>query len=345
MKLFRSLVVAVCAIVAILLPFTGHAQAKPEKPKVSIAVGGKAAFYYLPLTIAERLGYFKDEGLEVEISDFDGGSKALQAVVGGSADVVSGAWENTIDQQPKGLQLQGFVLQGRYPMICVALAKARAASYKSPKDLKGLKIGVSAPGSSTNRMVLHLLAKDGLKGDDVSIIGVGTSAGVIAAITNGQVDAVSNLDPAIAMLENMGAVVLIADTRTAKGTEAVFGSADMPAGALYAPISFIQKNPNTVQALTNAMVRALLWLQKATPEQVAATVPPEYLLGNRDAYLSSYIRLKDAFPPEGSFTEAGAQNTLKYLAAFNPAIKPADIKLAQTFDNSYVQKALAKYKK
>jgi NitT/TauT family transport system substrate-binding protein len=342
MKLFRILV---AAALAAALPLGAFAQGKLEKSKVSVAVGGKAAFYYLPLTVAERLGYFKDEGLEVEISDFEGGSKALQAVVGGSADVVSGAWENTIDQQPKGLNLQGFVLQGRYPMITVGIAKAKAANYKSPKDLKGMKIGVSAPGSSTNRVVLHLLAKDGLKSDDVSIIGVGTSAGVIAAITGGQIDAVSNLDPAMAMLENMGAIVVIADTRTAKGTEAVFGSADMPAGALYAPISFIQKNPNTVQAMTNAMVRALLWLQKATPEQVVATVPPEYLLGNKDAYLASYNKLKDAFSPEGSFTETGAQNTLRYLAAFNPAIKPADIKLAQTFDNSYVQKALAKYKK
>src|SRR5450755_3832751 len=344
MQSFRNLIVAACALAAAALPFAAHAQGKPEKTKVSIAVGGKSGFYYLPLTIAERLGYFKDEGLDVEISDFDGGSKALQAVVGGSADVVSGAWENTIDQQPKGLQLQGFVLQGRYPMICLALAKSKAANYKSPKDLKGMKIGVSAPGSSTNRMVLHLLAKDGLKGDDVSIIGVGTSAGVIAAITGGQIDAVSNLDPAMAMLENMGAIVVIADTRTAKGTEAVFGSADMPAGALYAPISFIQKNPNTVQAMTNAMVRALLWLQKATPEQVVATVPPEYLLGNKDAYVASYNKLKAAFSPDGMFNEAGAQNTLKYLAAFNPAVKPAEIKLGQTFDNSYAQKALAKYK-
>ena len=345
MKLLRTLSFAVIAAVCLAVPLAAQAQGKIEKPKVSIAVGGKAAFYYLPLTIAERLGYFKDEGLDVEISDFDGGSKALQAVVGGSADVVSGAWENTIDQQPKGLQLQGFALQGRYPMIVVAIAKAKAANYKSPKDLKGMKIGVSAPGSSTNRVVLHLLAKDGLKGEDVAIIGVGTSSGVIAALTSGQVDAVSNLDPAMAMLENMGAVTVIADTRTAKGTEAVFGSADMPAAALYAPISFIQKNPNTVQALTNAMVRALLWLQKATPEQVVATVPPEYLLGNKDNYLASYMKLKDAYSPDGMFTEAGAQNTLKYLAAFNPAIKPADIKLGQTFDNSYAQKAVAKYKK
>ena len=100
-----------------------------------------------------------------------------------------------------------------------------------------------------------------------------------------------------------------------------------------------------MQALTNAIVRALLWLQKATPEQVLATVPPEYLLGNKDAYLASYNKVKAAFSPDGMFTEAGAQNTMKYLAAFNPAVKPAEIKLAQTFDNSYVQKALAKYRK
>ncbi|HKE40471.1 MAG TPA: ABC transporter substrate-binding protein [Casimicrobiaceae bacterium] len=340
-----SLRTLIVSVLVALLPLSAFAQGKPEKTKVSIAVGGKAAFYYLPLTIAERLGYFKDEGLDVEISDFEGGSKALQAVVGGSADVVSGAWENTIDQQPKGLQLQGFALEGRYPMICLALSKAKAASYKSPKDLKGMKIGVSAPGSSTNRMVLRILAKEGLKADDVSIIGVGTGAGVIAAMTSGQIDAVSNLDPMIAKLEKMGAVVLIADTRTAKGTEEVFGSADMPAGALYAPISFIQKNPNTVQALTNAMVRALLWIQKATPDDVVKTVPPEYLLGDKDVYIASFVKLKDAYSPDGMFTEAGAENTLKYLAAFNPAIKPADIKLAQTFDNSYAKKALAKYKK
>ena len=117
----------------------------------------------------------------------------------------------------------------------------------------------------------------------------------------------------------------------------MFGSADMPAAALYAPIDFIKKNPNTVQALTNAMVRALLWLQKATPDQVVATVPPEYLLGNKAVYLASYNKVKDAFSPDGRFNQAGAENTLKYLAAFNPAVKPAAINLAQTFDNSYVR--------
>src|SRR5438309_2868423 len=249
MTIFRKLAGIACALLASMLPFAAHAQGKIEKPKVSIAVGGKSGFYYLPLTIAERLNYFKEEGLDVEISDFDGGSKALQAVVGGSADVVSGAWENTIDQQPKGLNMQGFVLQGRYPAISVGVTKAKAANYKSPKDLKGMKIGVSAPGSSTNRVVWHLLAKDGLKPEDVSIIGVGSTSGAVAAMSSGQLDAMSNVDPVMPMLETSGTVVLIADTRTEAGTKAVFGSAEMPAASLYAPISFVQKNPNTVQAL------------------------------------------------------------------------------------------------
>jgi NitT/TauT family transport system substrate-binding protein len=345
MKLCRSLVAAAGATLMLLLPLAVQAQAKPEKPKVSIAVGGKAAFYYLPLTIAERLGYFKDEGLDPEISDFAGGSKALQAVVGGSADVVSGAWENTIDQQPKGLMMQGFVKMGRYPAISVGIVKAKAASYKSSKDLKGMKIGVSAPGSSTNRVVQHLMAEGRLKPDDVAFIGVGTSSGAIAAVKSGDIDGVSNVDPVMTMLEKAGDVVIVADTRTEAGTKQVFGFSDLPAAALYAPIDFVKKNPDTVQALTNAIVRALLWLQKATPDQVAATVPPEYLLGDKTLYLASYAKVKDAVSPDGLFTQEGAENTLKFLAAFNPAIKPAEIKLAQTFDNSYVQKALAKYKK
>src|SRR6266568_3618811 len=91
---------------AVLAPALAHAQGALEKKEVHIAVGGKASLYYLPLTIAEQLGYFKEEGLNVSISDFAGGSQALRAVVGGSADVVSGAYEHTLNMQPKGQFLQ-----------------------------------------------------------------------------------------------------------------------------------------------------------------------------------------------------------------------------------------------
>jgi NitT/TauT family transport system substrate-binding protein len=202
-----------------------------------------------------------------------------------------------------------------------------------------------APGSSTNRVVQRLMVEGGLKTDDASFIGVGTSSGVIAAVQKGEIDAVSNIDPVITMMEKAGDIVVVADTRTEEGTRKVLGFSDLPAAALYAQIDFVKKNPNTVQALTNAIVRALLWLQKATPDQVADTVPPEYLLGDRPMYVACYIKFRDAISPDGMFTQEGAENTLKFLEAFNPAIKPSEIKLAQTYDNSYTQKALAKYKK
>ena len=94
-------------LAAAALPGLGFAQAV-EKPKLTVAVGGKNLLYYLPLTIAEQRGYFKAEGLDVSIADFAGGARALQALVGGSADVVSGAFEHTVNMQAKGQRLRAF---------------------------------------------------------------------------------------------------------------------------------------------------------------------------------------------------------------------------------------------
>ena len=327
----------------IALAAQAGAQGALEKTKVHIAVGGKAAFYYLPLTIAEQLGYFKAEGLDVTISDFAGGSTALRAVVGGSADVVSGAYEHTISLQGKRQYFQAFVQQGSLPQISMGISAARAASYKSPKDLKSMKVGVSAPGSSTNNLVNQMLVKGGLKPGDVSIVGVGLGAGAIAAMKSGQIDAISNTDPVMTRLEQDGAIKIIADTRTTKGTIAVWG-APLPAGCLYAPIEFVKKNPNTVQALTNAIVRADKWLANATPQDILKTVPEAYLLGDKALYLFSYGKIKEALSVDGSISDAGAKATLKALAAFDPQIHPAEIKLDQTYTNEFVKKANAKYK-
>ncbi|HEY8069537.1 MAG TPA: ABC transporter substrate-binding protein [Burkholderiales bacterium] len=327
-----------------LLAAASLAQAQIEKRDVHIAVGGKVALYYLPLTITERLGYFKDEGLNVRISDFAGGTRSLEAVVGGSADVVSGSYEHTINMQSKKIFFQAFVLAGASPQISVAISSKLAGKYRSPADLKGLKVGVSAPGSSTNMVVNYLIAKGGLKPSDISIIGIGAGANVISAIDQGRVDVISQTDPAVTILEKDGKVKVIAETRTPEGTERLFGG-PMPAASLYAPIEFIRKNPNTVQALTNATVRALIWMQQASPQQILDTVPEEYTLGNKAMYLFAYNNVKTAFSRDGMFSEAGAKTTLKTLASFNPAIKPAEIKLAETYTNEFVKKALAKYGK
>ncbi|WP_407941720.1 ABC transporter substrate-binding protein [Noviherbaspirillum galbum] len=328
-----------CALAATLIFASSGTLAQTlEKPKVSIAVGGKNLFYYLPLTVAEQLGYFKDEGLQVEISDFAGGSKALQALVGGSADVVSGAFEHTIDMQVKGQNITAFVLQGRAPQIVLGVSTKNLPNYKSLQDLKGKKIGVTAPGSSTNMLASFVLAKAGIKPGDVSYIGVGTSAGALSAVRSGQIDAIANLDPAITMLQQKNDIKVIVDTRTMKDTLDVFGG-PMPAATLYASGAFIKKNPNTTQALTNAMVKALKWIQTAGPDDIVKVVPESYMLGDRALYTAAFLKVKEAYSPDGKIPDEGAQTALKALQAYDPKIAGKTIDLTRTYTNDFVRKA------
>jgi len=330
-----TIVLALCAAAA------ANAQSL-EKKRITLAVGGKSLFYYLPLTIAERKGYFKAEGLDVEIVDFPGGAKALQAMVGGSADIVSGAYEHTINMHAKGQPIVAIALQGRYNAIVFAVSKAKAAQYKSAQDIKGLKVGVTAPGSSTHMAVQNLAVKAGLKPDDFAAIGVGSSAGAVAAMKRGSIDAIANLDPVITKLEVDGDISIVVDTRTAKGMKEVYGGA-YHAGCIYAPVEWVKRNPNTTQAVVNAMVRAVLWLRTASVDDVIATVPREYYGGDLALYRGSLMKNKEAFSPDGRFTMEGAQNVHKVLAQFVPEVQKAKMDLAATFDNSFAERALKKY--
>ena len=161
--------------------------------------------------------------MDLTIADFAGGSRALQAVIGGSAEVVSGAFEHTLNMQVKGQRLRAFVLQGRAPQIVLGVNPKTMPNFKSVADLKGKKIGVSAPGSSTHVMANFVLAKAGLEPSDVSIIGVGTGSGAVAAMRSGQIDAMSNLDPVITLLQRSGDLKIVSDTRVVAESEKVFG--------------------------------------------------------------------------------------------------------------------------
>jgi NitT/TauT family transport system substrate-binding protein len=315
-----------------------------EKPKATIAVGGKNLLYYLPLTIAEQLGYFRDEGLELTIVDFAGGSRALQAVVGGSADVVSGAFEHTVNMQFKGQPMGAFVLQGRAPQIVLGVNPKTMPNFKGLADLNGKKVGVTAPGSSTNVMVNFSLAKAGLKPSDVSIIGVGAGNGAVAAMRSGQIDAISNLDPVITLLARSGDLKVVVDTRIVAEADKLFGG-PMPAGCLYAPQSFIDKNPATAQAMANAIVRADKWIQAAGPGDVITVVPESYLLGDRAVYIDAFLAAKGALSHDGLFPEAGAATAFRALASADPEIAKATLDLKAVYTNDLAKKANAKYPK
>ena len=337
MKTFARVAAAGLAALGLL---TGAAEAAgPEKTKIEIGVGGKPLLYYLPLTLAERLGYFKDEGLEVTIDDFGGGSKALQALIGGSVDAVTGAYEHTIRMQQKGQAIESVIELGRFPGIVWAVSKAKASTVNGIADLKGLKIGVTAPGSSTHLTTVYQMVKAGLSADDASYIGVGSGASAVAAIEKGNVDAIAHLDPVITKLVADDAVKILVDTRTEAGTRAVFGGTN-PAAVLYVKADFAKATPATVQALTNAFYKTLKWIEKATPDQIAATVPEEYWLGDKTLYLKSVAASLPTYSKTGIVPAEGMNSTLQFLKTTEPAaFADAKIDLRATFDDTFVKKA------
>jgi NitT/TauT family transport system substrate-binding protein len=334
---------ALIALSTLLFTAASGQGTGPEKPNLKLSVGGRGILYYLPLTVAERQGYFKDEGLNIEINDFAGGAKALQALIGGSADITTGSYEHVIQMRAQGKNITGIVNLGRFPGIVLAVNARKASTIKSVKDFKGARIGISAPGSSTNFMVNYLLTKNGLKPEDVSFVTVGTGASAIAAIKRGEIDVISGLDPAITALQADNALKVIADTRTLGGSFNVYGGA-YPASTLYVPDDFAKRYPRTTQALANAFVRALRWMDKATPEQIAAVLPEEYFLGDKGLYLQALKNSKSMYSTDGLFTAPGAKNVSAVLGQFDPAIKAANVDLRQTYNNAFVSKALLKYR-
>jgi NitT/TauT family transport system substrate-binding protein len=325
------------ALAAFVVGLTSAGQAADlEKPNVTLGVGGKQLLYYLPLTIAERQGYFKEEGLTVTIVDFKGGSQSLQALVGGSADVVTGAYEHIIRMQTKGQDIRALIELGRFPGIVLGVRRELASKVKTPADLKGMKIGVTAPGSSTAMFATYLLVKNGVKADEVAFIGVGGGISAVAAIKRGDIDAISNLDPAISTLERDGLIVILADTRTEEGTRAIFGGTN-PAAVLYTKHDFAEAYPKTAQALVNAFYKALKFIEKATPEQIAASVPEDFYLNDKALYLAAVQNSKPMYSRNGVIT-ADAMKAAVELLSVDPEVAAAKIDLAKTFDSRFISK-------
>lgn len=320
--------------------FAGMAAAQVEKPDVTLGVGGKPLLYYLPLTIAEQKGFFKEQGLNVTINDFKGGSQSLQALVGGSVDVVTGAYEHTIRMQTKGQDIRAVLELGRFPGIVLAVSKAKADQVKGIADLKGKKIGVTAPGSSTAMFATYLLAKAGVKPEDVAFIGVGGGATGVAAMKRGEIDAISNLDPVISTLNRDNLITILADSRTEEGTKKIFGGAN-PAAVLYTKQDFIEKNPKTVQALVNALYKALKWLETASPEDVANTVPAEYHLNDKALYLEAVKNSLPTYSRTGVVTASGQKAAMELLS-YDKEMANAQVDVTKTFDGRFVKAAATK---
>jgi NitT/TauT family transport system substrate-binding protein len=338
MKTWLAIVGIVLAVVTAAPP--AGAQDKPELAKVRLAVGGKPALFYLPLTVVERLGYFREAGLDVEISDFPGGARALQALIGGSADVVTGSFEHTIQMQAKSQPVVAVTQYGRYPGFVLGTIASKSIAYVGPQSLKGLRIGVTSPGSSTHFMAAYMLVRSGLKADDASFVGTGVTSTAVAAARRAEIDAIVSSDPMMSLMQSEDLVKVVADTRTPEGTKSVYGG-PYPGGVVYTMPAFIEKNPRTVQAVVTAFVRALKWMAVHSAEDIAKAMPEEYALGNRDIYLRALAGSRAMYSPDGRFVPGAAETAYQVLKVFDPSVAAATIDLTKTYTGAFVEKALA----
>ncbi len=307
-----------------------------SRTKVRFAGGGVALYGYMPFFIAVGQDLFAKHGIEAEVAMFPGGALAMQAVLGGSSDISCGFYEHTIQIAAKGGHLTAFVLQAQNSGLALGVRKDLAGEIKTAADLKGRKIGVSAPGSATHLFAMQAMVKAGIKPTDAAAIGVGTTQTAVAAFQSKQIDALSLFDPIIADLESRGEIVLLADARSTAGSNAIFGG-PYASGSLYAATDWLGKNEATCRMAAAAIVDAVNFLKKATPAQAIGALQKGMCFLGADVCEGAFTSNRDAFNHDCTITQAQAETVKKALGSFDQKIADANVDLGPTFTNKLVK--------
>jgi NitT/TauT family transport system substrate-binding protein len=328
--------VAVVSVVSVVV-IQGCAKHTEAGHRVRLAIGGANQMVYLPTTLAQELGFYKAEGLDVELQDFQGGSKALEALIGGSADVVSGFYDHTIQMAADGRHLTAFVNMLRFPGLVLVTSPQAAGSVTKIEDLKGRVAGVTSAGSSSQMLLTYLLQRHGVPADSVSVTAIGSAATAIAAVERGKVDAGMLADPAFTLLSlRTRGVRVLADLRSADGVHDAFGTSTYPASVLYAPADWIQAHRDTTARLAKAMVSTLAWMHTHTPEEIARRTPKAFRGDDDTLYVEAVTNSMPMFSPDGVMDSAGAEAVHALLAQSMPKVRSAPIDLPQTYTNDFV---------
>jgi NitT/TauT family transport system substrate-binding protein len=301
--------------------------------EIKVAIGGQAQLIYLPVTLAQELGYYKDAGLNVTLLDFPGGAKALEALMGGSADVVCGFYDHTIQMAAQGKDLRAFVAMLRYPGLVLV-----SPSISGIEDLKGKTVGVSAPGSSTHMFLNYLLVKHGMKPEDVSNASIGMSATAVGAVTHNKVDAAVMTDPALAIVrKQMPGLHILADTRTAEGVQSVFGVESYPSAVLYSKTDWVERNRDTARQLAGVITKTLSWMRSHSPEEIRGKMPASFRTEDPATDVEVLRTAQAMLSLDGKFTPEAIEAVHRVLSTSLPAVRDAKIDLAKTYTNELVQ--------
>jgi sulfonate transport system substrate-binding protein len=336
--MLRAALVFFVAFVSFVAAAGCRAQGGSEGGRrVRVAVGGQTQLIYLPTTLARELGFYREEGIDVELEDFAGGAKALQALVGGSADVVSGFYDHTIQMAADGREFVAFVSMLRFPGMVIATSPQRADTVVRVADLRGRVVGVTSAGSSSQMLLTYLLQRHGVPADAVSVTSIGTAATAVAAMEHGKVDAGVMADPSFTMVarRNPGVRVL-ADLRTPEGVKEAFGTDIYPGSVLYSSAAWVHANRDTAARLARAIVRTLRWMQTHSPEEIAAKTPTAFRGDDQALYVEALKASMPMYSPDGAMSAEGAEVVRQLLAGSLDKVRTGTIDLSKTFTNEFI---------
>ncbi|MEV5782452.1 ABC transporter substrate-binding protein [Streptomyces sp. NPDC052287] len=305
---------------------------------VKIMVGGLDKVIYLPAMLTQRLGYFNDQGLDVELLSEPAGVQAETALVSGQVQGAVGFYDHTLDLQTKGKSVESVVQFSHAPGEVELVSAQRAGDITSPKDFKGKKLGITGLGSSTDFLTKYLAVKNGVKVSDFSPVAVGAGPTFISALQKGAIDGGMTTDPTVATVLKKGLGKVLIDMRTPKGSAEAFGG-PYPSSSLYMQTDWVNGHKETVQKLANAFVRTLAWMATHSASEIAAKMPADYSQGDKALYATAIESTLPMFTKDGVMPEGGPETVEKVLKAFNPNIKNAKVDLGRTFTTEFVKKA------
>ena len=236
--------------------FTAPAQAQTP---IKIMVGGIDKQIYLPAKLAAQLGFFKEQGLDVELFNSTSGSQAATALLAREVQGVVGFYDHTIDLQSKGKFITDVVQFGIAPGEVVLVKAADADKLKDPANWKGHALGVTGLGSATDFLTRALAAKAGLKVQDYSLVPVGAGDTFLAAMQQGKIVSGMTTEPTVARALKNGTAKVGIDMRTPEATRAALGG-DYPASCLYMDRAWMEANKETAQKVVNVFVKTLKWM-------------------------------------------------------------------------------------
>jgi NitT/TauT family transport system substrate-binding protein len=345
----RKMWIAAAAAAAAALTLAGCASTASHTPgtsssggtgtPVSIMVGGLNKQIYLPFMLAEKLGYYQQQGLNVTLQDEGAGVDATTNMVAGKVDGVGGFYDHTIALQGLGQSLESVVSMLTTPGEVELCRNEVKGQIKSPADWAGKNLGITDIGSSTDFLTQFLAQKNGVDPAKIHRVGVQSGATLIGAMQHGNVDCAMTTEPTVSTLMATGSAYILLDMRTAASTSEQLGG-EYPATSLYMTTDYVNKNPDTVQKLVNAYVATLKWIQAHNATEIADKMPADYYAGSgKDAYIKALDSEKGIYNPTGIMPPNGPATNLKILQAFNPDVKGKTIDLSKTYTDKFVQAA------